>query len=115
MAKSRLRINLTGKTTKPQDKTVETRPRSRLRINLTGKREETTATLYIGAFESRCGHCGRPTLPTAPRHTDVSGLTPEPGAGCGARFVNIASDSHRSTADDLRRVRPDLPLRNHIA
>ncbi|MFJ5071707.1 hypothetical protein ACIQC7_35355 [Kitasatospora sp. NPDC088556] len=57
MAKSRLRINLTGKTAKPQDKTVDTRLRSRVRINLTGKREETTATLYIGAFESRCGHC----------------------------------------------------------
>ncbi|MFJ6140141.1 hypothetical protein [Kitasatospora sp. NPDC092286] len=45
MAKSRLRINLTGKTAKPQDKTVDTRLRSRVRINLTGKREETTATL----------------------------------------------------------------------
>ncbi|MFG3403689.1 hypothetical protein [Streptomyces sp. NPDC048142] len=90
-------------------------PKSRVRINLTGKREETTATLYIGAFESRCGHCDRPTLSDALRHTDISGWTPRPGTGCGARFVNVASDSHRNTSDDLRRVRPDLPLRDHIA
>ncbi|MEW1548431.1 hypothetical protein [Streptomyces tsukubensis] len=89
--------------------------KSRVRINLTDQREESTATLYIGAFESRCGHCGKPTLTAALRHTDVPGLSPEPGTGCGARFVNIVSDSHRNTPDDLRRVRPDLPLRDHIA
>ncbi|MEU2990122.1 hypothetical protein [Streptomyces sp. NPDC001758] len=38
MPKSRARINLTGKTPKPQDKTAETKPQSRVRINLTGKR-----------------------------------------------------------------------------
>ncbi|WP_263972744.1 hypothetical protein [Streptomyces aureocirculatus] len=40
MPKSRVRINLIGKTPKPLDKTAETKPQSRVRINLTGKRDK---------------------------------------------------------------------------
>ncbi|MDX3020023.1 hypothetical protein [Streptomyces acidiscabies] len=40
MPRSRVRINLVGKTPEPQDKTAETKPQSRIRINLTGKRDK---------------------------------------------------------------------------
>lgn len=38
MPKSRVRINLTGKTPKPDPKPAQDKPQSRVRINLTGKR-----------------------------------------------------------------------------
>ncbi|MFI7096722.1 hypothetical protein [Streptomyces lydicus] len=37
MPKSRVRINLTGKTPKPEPKPTEDKPQSRVRINLKGK------------------------------------------------------------------------------
>ncbi|MFF7953658.1 hypothetical protein [Streptomyces griseorubiginosus] len=74
--------------------------------------QELTATLYISAFQSRCGHCQEPTMMDAHRHTDVSGLPSIPGGGCGARFVDTASAHWAVGADDLRRCRPDLPVRD---
>ncbi|MCZ1011977.1 hypothetical protein [Streptomyces lydicus] len=73
--------------------------------------EPATATLLVGDFESRCGNCNKPTLHGVHRHTDVSGWQPQPGGGCGARFVNIASLSRAVPAARLRELRPDLPMR----
>jgi hypothetical protein len=65
MTKSRVRINLTGKTAKPQDKTVDTRPRSRVRINLTGKQEETTApSTSVPSSPAAAGSLSRPRSAT---------------------------------------------------
>ncbi|MFE4304799.1 hypothetical protein ACFRR6_01780 [Streptomyces sp. NPDC056891] len=72
---------------------------------------EITATLCIDWSESRCGKCNKPTLLSAYRHTDISGYQAKPGAGCGARFVNTASLSRDISAEDLRELRPDLPVR----
>ncbi|MCX4681380.1 hypothetical protein OG413_39990 [Streptomyces sp. NBC_01433] len=74
---------------------------------------ELTATLYINRSDSECGHCHKPTSMSAHRHTDVSGWTPKPGGGCGARFVNTASHNWTITPDDLRHSRPDLPVRDN--
>jgi hypothetical protein len=80
---------------------------------------ELTATLFIGITDSRCGHCRQPTLlrddQGAPitHHTDVSGYDPEPGGGCGARFVDTGRDHTAITSWHLRNVRPDLPVHNH--
>ncbi|MEU5242482.1 hypothetical protein ACH4UR_37640 [Streptomyces lydicus] len=74
--------------------------------------DELTATLLVGDFESRCGNCNKPTLlHGVHRHTDISGWQPQPGAGCGARFVSIASLSRAVPAARLRELRPDLPVR----
>ncbi|MFB7836012.1 hypothetical protein [Streptomyces sp. NPDC056056] len=73
---------------------------------------EITATLCIDSSESRCGNCNKPTLPSAYRHTDISGYQPQPGAGCGARFVNTASLSWDISPEELHELRPDLPIRS---
>lgn len=72
---------------------------------------ELTAVLYINRSDSRCGHCRKGTLPDATHHVDISGWTPRPGQGCGARFVATDSDYAAITNDELRRMRPDLPAR----
>ena len=74
---------------------------------------ELTATLVIGVTSSTCGNCNQPTMPTVDRHTDVSGWSPQRGAGCGARFVDMQSDSPVVTDWHLKQVRPDLPVRGH--
>ncbi|MGW6202136.1 hypothetical protein ACWF9B_00555 [Streptomyces sp. NPDC055089] len=72
---------------------------------------EVTATLFVDDFDSRCGNCQKPTLlHGVNRHTDISGWQPQPGGGCGARFVNIASRSRAVSDARLRELRPDLPL-----
>ncbi|MFC9273456.1 hypothetical protein ACFTXJ_37425 [Streptomyces zhihengii] len=71
---------------------------------------ELTATLLIGDFESECSNCHMPTLiHGVDRHTNIPGRKPTPG--CGARFVNTASNSPRITPHHLRAERPDLPVR----
>lgn len=72
---------------------------------------ELTATLFINISDSRCGHCGKNTLPTATHHVDISGWRPKPGQGCGARFVATSSDYSAITNEQLREMRPDLPAR----
>jgi hypothetical protein len=72
---------------------------------------ELTATLLIGITSSKCGNCRQPTMPRATHHTDVSGWAPQPGGGCGARFVDTASGHSFITDWHLKRVRPDLPIR----
>lgn len=71
---------------------------------------ELTATLVIGITRSECGHCRKPTLIEATRHTDVSGYDPRPGGGCGAYFVSTRSGHSAITDSHLREVRPDLPI-----
>lgn len=71
---------------------------------------ELTATLVISRSHSYCGNCREETLPRATHHTDISGWTPEPGKGCGARFVDMRSDNGAVTGVDLKSIRPDLPL-----
>lgn len=71
---------------------------------------ELTATLVINRTDSYCDGCREPTLPRNTHHTDISGWTPEPGGGCGARFTATRSDYRSITADDLKDVRPDLPV-----
>ncbi|MEU6615340.1 hypothetical protein [Streptomyces parvus] len=71
---------------------------------------ELTATLVINRTDSYCDGCRKPTLPRNTHHTDISGWTPVPGGGCGARFVATRSDYRDITADDLKDVRPDLPV-----
>lgn len=71
---------------------------------------ELLATLIINRTDSRCGNCGKPVLMQASRHRDVSGWTPKPGGGCGARFVDTASDYPIIGPDELRAARPDLPV-----
>ncbi|WP_097922075.1 hypothetical protein [Streptomyces sp. wa1063] len=71
---------------------------------------ELTATLVINRTDSYCDGCRKPTLPRNTHHTDISGWTPEPGGGCGARFTATRSDYRSITADDLKDVRPDLPV-----
>jgi hypothetical protein len=75
-----------------------------------GAAEELTATLVIGRSDSHCGGCGKSTLPRNTHHHDISGWTPRPGEGCGARFVAMRSDSRSVTADILKDIRPDLPI-----
>lgn len=72
---------------------------------------ELTATLVINITDSYCGHCRKPVLPKSTHHRDVAGWTPKPGGGCTARFVDMRSDYRNVTDEDLRRVRPDLPVR----
>lgn len=71
---------------------------------------EVTATLLIGACASRCGHCRQAVLPKSTHHIDVCGLSPKPAGGCGARFTDMAADGIRLSDDQLRAVRPDLPI-----
>jgi len=74
-----------------------------------GKTEtEDTAVLHVGRSYSRCGNCGKDTLPRAIRHIDVSGYQPEEGGGCGALFVALRSEG--CSREELQRVRPDLPV-----
>ncbi|MEU0991094.1 hypothetical protein [Streptomyces sp. NPDC005953] len=70
---------------------------------------ELTATLVINRSDSYCDGCRKPTLPQRTHHTDISGWTPVPGGGCGARFTATRSDYRDITPDELKDVRPDLP------
>ncbi|MFJ6440239.1 hypothetical protein [Streptomyces sp. NPDC091649] len=71
---------------------------------------ELTATLVINRSDSYCDRCGKPTLPQRTHHTDISGWAPKPGGGCGARFTATRSDYRGITPNNLRDVRPDLPV-----
>lgn len=71
---------------------------------------ELTATLVINRSDSYCDGCRQPVLPQDTHHVDISGWTPRPGEGCGARFVAMRSD-YRGMTDDLKDVRPDLPVK----
>jgi len=71
---------------------------------------ELTATLVINTLDSYCGHCRQPVLSEATHHNDMSGWKPKPGGGCGARFIDMRSDCN-ITDEELRHVRPDLPIR----
>ncbi|WP_282690193.1 MULTISPECIES: hypothetical protein [unclassified Streptomyces] len=71
---------------------------------------ELTATLVINRTDSYCDGCRKPTLPKRTHHTDISGWSPVPGGGCGARFTATRSDYRGITADDLKDMRPDLPV-----
>ncbi|MFD7016070.1 hypothetical protein [Streptomyces sp. NPDC059928] len=71
---------------------------------------EGTATLVIGRNSSHCSACSEETLIGRTHHTDVSGWTPRPGGGCGARFTAMRSDYRGVTEDDLKALRPDLPV-----
>ncbi|MFJ6363486.1 hypothetical protein ACIQIE_20180 [Streptomyces globisporus] len=71
---------------------------------------ELTATLVINRSDSYCDGCQKPTLPQRTHHTDISGWAPKPGGGCGARFTATRSDYRSITPDELRDVRPDLPV-----
>ncbi|MFD5900980.1 hypothetical protein ACFWHG_05710 [Streptomyces microflavus] len=71
---------------------------------------ELTATLVINRSDSYCDGCQKPTLPQRTHHTDISGWTPKPGGGCGARFTATRSDYRSITPAELKDVRPDLPL-----
>ncbi|WP_030237573.1 hypothetical protein [Streptomyces sp. NRRL S-350] len=73
---------------------------------------ELTATLFINITDSRCGNCRKPTMPSDTHHRDISGWNRRPGGGCGARFINTASDYALVPAERLREMRPDLPVRN---
>lgn len=74
---------------------------------------ELTATLIIDSMESRCSHCGKPTLVrNVTHHTDISGYSRKAGGGCGARFVATASGHGAVTPEILREMRPDLPVRD---
>lgn len=74
---------------------------------------ELTATLIVNRSDSQCSHCGEPTLVTGvTHHVDVSGWAPEPGGGCGARFVDIAAGHGAVSRERLREMRPDLPVRD---
>jgi hypothetical protein len=75
---------------------------------------ELTATLVINLLDSYCSHCRKPTLIRGvTHHTDISGYTPKPGGGCGARFVDTSSDYAAVTTERLRELRPDLPVHVH--
>ncbi|MEW2164361.1 hypothetical protein AB0912_15415 [Streptomyces sp. NPDC007084] len=69
-----------------------------------------TATLLVDRTSSSCGACGQPTLPRALAHVDVSGYAPKRGGGCGATFTAIRSVNRGVVEDDLRSLRPDLPI-----
>lgn len=71
---------------------------------------EPTATLVINRSDSYCDGCGKPTLYRHTHHTDISGWTPHTGGGCGARFTAMRSDYRGITADQLKDLRPDLPV-----
>lgn len=72
--------------------------------------DERTATLLVDRTSSTCGGCGKPTLPSAPTHANVSGYDPKPGGGCGARYTAIRSANRSVTEEHLRSLRPDLPV-----
>lgn len=65
-------------------------------------------TIVVASSSSSCAECGRPVLPHAERHEDVSGYTPQKGGGCGVVFTHITTDyvgeAQRRTAE----MRPDL-------
>lgn len=72
---------------------------------------ETTATLFVNDDHSRCGACGCDADPAEPAHITLL-WTLDKGAGCGARFVALASDlpmTPRLRAS-LIDMRPDLPI-----
>lgn len=73
--------------------------------------EPATAVFLVNRSETTCSNCGKNTLVTGvTHHLDISGYSGRPGEGCGARFVGIKSANGAVTDDDLRRMRPDLPI-----
>lgn len=76
---------------------------------------EATATLYINAYDSRCGNCGRKTLPDAQHHAYVAGYAAVGTPGCGARFMDLWTDYEgQVTPEEMALVRPDLPVRQAV-
>jgi hypothetical protein len=71
---------------------------------------ELTATLIVGRSSSRCGNCNKDVLPSETHHNDISGYSPVPGGGCGARFVNMRLDYRGIGEGHARTMRPDLPI-----
>lgn len=71
---------------------------------------ELTATLHVDLFHSWCGNCREHVMPKSATHAEGSG--PQWGQpGCGSRFTAIAASHAAVTADRLREIRPDLPVR----
>lgn len=73
------------------------------------------AILYIGGWSSRCGVCGKSTLPSQKQHIDISGYSPIPGGGCGATFTHIRSEYYPVDIAMLQDMRPDLIIDHEIA
>lgn len=72
---------------------------------------ESTATLFVNDDHSRCGACGRDADPEEPAHLTLL-WTVEKRAGCGARFIALASDLPKTPRlrASLIKLRPDLPI-----
>jgi len=70
--------------------------------------EESTATLLIGAWDTRCSNCKRSVDLYSIRHEVNLGWGSENGTpGCGALFT-AAIWTYNSPGDGARRLRPDL-------
>lgn len=69
--------------------------------------EKLREALVINRTDSKCGACGRETLPRGETHTDISGYKPVPGGGCGVRWRYVTSD-YTGMREAVQDVRPDL-------
>lgn len=71
------------------------------------------AILLIDEFSATCSLCGAGAFPNEAHHDTVADgvvARPEPGAGCGALFVALAS--MKVPGGDVQRTRPELPVVN---
>lgn len=75
-----------------------------------------TATLIVSRSSSRCGHCGRQTMPDWQTHDAVSGYYSKNKPGCGLEFTAITSDSPLDAYwfSALSSMRPDLPIVDYV-
>lgn len=63
--------------------------------------------LFINMWESRCGNCGKSTLPHNDTHEEISGYGGG-GKGCGVTWTHVSSDYGPRLKDAALSVRPDL-------
>ncbi|MGW6605471.1 hypothetical protein [Streptomyces sp. NPDC055036] len=76
--------------------------------------EELTATLWIDSHTSVCGNCKQGAFMDDSHHTRIAGgweFRKNGKPGCGAEFVRVASSRLEYSPEDLRRIRPGLPVR----
>lgn len=71
--------------------------------------ERIKETLLVSNWESRCGNCLKPAVPTELSHkTRIGYVVADHGKGCGVIWKYITSEYGRD--DVVRQMRPDLEV-----